>query len=124
VSALPARLSTRVGQLLRLALDSDQVGEIAGAIGAIKRTLATVGIDHHDFAELIECGLDRPARSARQPDLDPLDDWRSSALYCMHHADQLSDKEWGFIETIIHYKRQPTERQREWLEAIYARIAR
>lgn len=51
---------TRIGQLLRLALSSDQGGEITAAVGALRRALCAAGMDLHQLADAAERGL-RPA---------------------------------------------------------------
>jgi hypothetical protein len=46
----------RLGKLLRLALVADQAGEITGAICALKRALASAGLDPHFIADAFERG--------------------------------------------------------------------
>ncbi|MBR0777213.1 hypothetical protein JQ625_20425 [Bradyrhizobium diazoefficiens] len=41
---------TRIGRLLRLALSSDQDGEVIAAVGALKRAMSSAGIDLDDVA--------------------------------------------------------------------------
>jgi hypothetical protein len=102
-------LHTRAGQLIRLMLSSDQVGEVAGAAMALNRVITSRGMDVHQFADVVEGAL------ADTPALVPLDDdccdWRSIAAFCHHHRDRLGGKETEFLETILQYRRSPTERQ-------------
>jgi hypothetical protein len=115
-------LHTRAGQLIRLMLSSDQVGEVAGAAMALNRVITAKGMDIHKFADVVEVAL------ASAPTLVPLDDggedWKSVALFCRHHRDRLGGKETEFIETILQYRRSPTERQMKWLYDIRDRIER
>jgi hypothetical protein len=50
----------RIGQLLRVALSSNQPGETAAAIEALNRTLTAAGLDFHELAKVAETGLQLP----------------------------------------------------------------
>lgn len=49
-----APIAGKLSKLLRLLLSSDRDGEILAAAKAMARTLESVNLDHHDFAEAIE----------------------------------------------------------------------
>jgi len=53
-------VTRRIGQLIRL-LSSDQPGEASAAAQALKRTLASAGLDLHELAKVAEVGLKLPA---------------------------------------------------------------
>jgi glycine/D-amino acid oxidase-like deaminating enzyme len=78
--------SRRIGQLIRM-LSSDQPGEVAAAGQALNKALASVGLDIHALANVVEAGLRLPApteqpvkkqrpatttNKARRPDGRPL----------------------------------------------------
>jgi hypothetical protein len=58
--ANPTGTGRRIGQLLRLALSSNQPGETAAAIEALNRTLTAAGLDFHELAKVAETGLKLP----------------------------------------------------------------
>jgi hypothetical protein len=113
---------TKIAQLLRLILGTDQSGEIVAAVAALKRTLATGGLDHHALAAAVERGLSAPLTP--EPDPDGVPDWRSSAHFCRHHREQLSPREAIFIDSILASYRDLSEKQINWLWAIEAKVRR
>jgi hypothetical protein len=115
-------LPVRAGQLVKLMLSSDKIGEVAGAAAALNRTLATAGRDIYWLAEIVEAAL--PDAPALVPLDDDCGDWKSVALFCRHHRDRLGGKETEFIETILQYRRSPSERQLRWLSDIHERVRR
>ena len=59
------------------------------------------------------------------PDTVPLrNDWRRMAKYCNRCRGQLSARDRAFIEAMLHWRGEPTERQQQWLIDIYARLNR
>jgi hypothetical protein len=56
--------SRRIGQLIRM-LSSDQPGEAGAAALALKRTLASAGLDIHKLADVVEAGLHLPSPHER-----------------------------------------------------------
>ena len=114
-----SELSTKIARLLCLMIGTDKPGETVAAADATRRTLAAAGLDHHDLAAVVEAGLRVPL----VPD-DGSEDWKSVALFCRHHRDRLGEKETEFLETILQYRRSPTERQLQWLHDIHVRIRR
>jgi hypothetical protein len=109
-------VATRVGQLLRLALSSDRDGEVLASLSALKRTMATNGIDLHHLADAVVAGLGRPPVPA--PELD----WRDTARFCRSRPDLLSEKEARFIATIMSRDQPLSPKQDKWLLAIEARV--
>src|SRR5262245_43004686 len=100
---------TRIGQLLRLALSSDQDGEAIAAIAALKRSLAAAGLDLHDLAGAAERGLQpqqqQPPQQQRQttwgpPPPDP-GNWQSLAWFAHYHADHLTRTEREFVADML-----------------------
>src|SRR5258708_1189828 len=108
-----------VGQLVRLMLSTDKPGETVAAADAIRRTLASAGLDLYGVGDGMGGGL----RGPLVPD-DGGEDWKSVALFCRHHRDRLGGKETEFIETILQYRRSPSERQLRWLSDIHERVRR
>jgi hypothetical protein len=117
---VPATTAVRVGQLLPLALSSDQGGEVIAAVEALRRALDAAGLDHHDLAAAVERGLEdaKPRHNGPEPD----DDWRSMAWTCFRSAEQLSPRDRDFIEVILGYQRRPSDKQLEWLVSIHKRV--
>jgi hypothetical protein len=59
------------------------------------------------------------------PDIVPLrNDWRRMAQYCNRRRGQLNARDRAFIEAMLHWPGEPTERQQQWLIDIYARLNR
>jgi hypothetical protein len=118
----------RIGQLLRLALSTTADAEAVVALGALKRTMATSGIDLHALPAAVETGLRAPAPAAdpyhphRQERQESSQDWRAEAKFCHRHRDQLVGQEHGRIDTLMKWKGMPTPRQLDWLTRIVQRI--
>ncbi|MCP3397825.1 MULTISPECIES: hypothetical protein [unclassified Bradyrhizobium] len=99
---------TRIGQLLRLALSSNQTGEAVAAIAALKRTLGAAGLDLHDLAGAAERGL-QPQYQQQQPRQrgswgppEPsLDDWNSMAWWCFHHRYRVPVHQRELVEDLL-----------------------
>jgi hypothetical protein len=115
----------RLEKLVRM-LSSDKDGEVLAATAAIRRVLATEGLDIHSLAD----ALCRPAPRAEQraPHKDRAEDtdWYSMACECDAHEDRLSEREQKFISDMVTWtaRRAPTEKQQAWLLAIFARVRR
>lgn len=67
---------TKLSKLIRM-LGSDQPAEIVAAAGALKRALASAGLDLHDLASAAVRGFQRPAEARAMPSSPPPDpfDW-------------------------------------------------
>lgn len=124
-----APLAPKLARLIpRLASNHD--GEVVATVRAIKRTLASAGLDLHDLATALErepetriVYRDRPA-----PKRTPQMPWHEMALWCLDHGEgRLSARENDFIENVLarlslYQWSSPTERQAAWLRSIYTRL--
>jgi hypothetical protein len=124
MTAALTTIGPRLSQFIRL-LGSDRDGEVVAAARAIQRTLATVGQDFHDLADIVERSIER---SARPPDQEPAhhrecDDWRAMARWVRDSGARLSPKERGFVSDIAVRFGTLSERQAAWLLAIYERTS-
>ncbi len=99
---------------------SDHVGERAVAAAKADQLVRQLGLSWH---EIIAPPLapDAPRiRSWRAGDTD----WQRMAHFCRARRWLLSQKEQAFIEAVAAWRSDPTERQKDWLTAIYARVHR
>jgi hypothetical protein len=128
VGYLQPKIATRIGQLVLLALSSDQPGEVTNALAAARRTLAGAGLTIHDVATALERGLAPPPRPPPRsppppPEPEPPSmDWRGAVAFCDRHRDQLFGQESGLIDTLLRWRGVPTPKQMEWLGRIMERI--
>jgi hypothetical protein len=51
-------------------------------------------------------------------------DWHRMAAYCHRYRAALNPRDRAFVETMLTWRSQPTERQQDWLIDIYARLHR
>jgi hypothetical protein len=105
--SVPATIAPTLGKLIPL-LASDHDGEVVATARAIDRVLKSSGRDWHDLAATI-C-LPAPA------------DWRKEARFCASNAKRLTERELDFIATLARYRGHPTDKQRQWLSDIAARL--
>jgi hypothetical protein len=119
-AALATVENAKLAKLIRLALISDEAGEILGAIAAVRRMLAASNLDAHWLADIIERGA-----SPSAPSISPnaQGDDRSSIWWCWHHRDRLSPKEARFVETSTRWRGTISDRQRQWLRDICDKLA-
>jgi hypothetical protein len=75
---MSAAVSRRIGQLIRM-LSSDQPGEVAATVFALKRALSSISIDLHAFAHIIETQIARLSPETR-PAADAMDRFTSRRL--------------------------------------------
>jgi len=111
----------RLAKLLRLALVADHDGEIIGAVCALKRALASAGLDPHHIVDAFERGTSQVA-----PSISPADvagDDRSLVWFAWHRRDRLSVKEAAFVESLTRWRGTISDRQRVWLHDICDRLA-
>jgi hypothetical protein len=52
----------------------------------------------------------------------PAAEWQWMAKFCAERRTELNDTERNFVGNIRSLRRQPSDRQLEWLESIYARL--
>ena len=102
-------------------LENDQAGEVAAAAGALKRTLAGVGMDPHTFAAAVASSLSGAPALVPLHDRDG-DDWRSIVAHCLKHRDRLPGKEVTFLRGLLEYETTLSARQRKWLLDIRDRL--
>jgi hypothetical protein len=110
------KIAARVGQLLRLSLSATIPGEAFAALAAIKRT-----IDLHVLADAVEIGLKTPTSPAPSAPPPAASSWRSTARFCRLHEEQLSPKEIQFLDAILKYRGDISEKQMKWLRDIAQR---
>jgi hypothetical protein len=125
-----APIAERLGKFVRL-LSSDKDGEVVAAARAIMRTLAGEGLDIHALADSLALaqeaaaehylrGLPAGRREARNA--EPT--WHEIATECAEHLDRLREHEQKFVRDMVRRTVRggaPTEKQANWLRAIYAR---
>ncbi len=114
-----APISGRLEKLILL-LSSDKPGEVAAAAAAIERTLATVGCDWHDLAAWI--GAKQQASYTEEHPSG--DDWWQMREFCRRHSRRLRPREAEFIEDLVEWSGDLTEKQDAWLASIYRRLKR
>jgi hypothetical protein len=132
----------KIGKLIKM-LSSPNDGEVVAAARAILRTLAQEGTDIHELAERVEGRKLSQAEMQRiyhqafrdgKKSVEVAADFSNAgpSFYSMaceikHKANgQLSPKEQGFVEDMVRWcaRKEPTEKQANWLHAIYCRIGR
>ena len=120
---LTSSAAGRVGQLVRL-LASDKSGEVVAAASALKRTLGAAGLDMHAFAGIAEKALAPPLAP---PDVDG-PDVRLIIKFCLDYGDELTDREWQFVNDLDRLARrlgrrlELTAKQEAWLVSISERL--
>jgi hypothetical protein len=118
----------KLGKLLRL-LSSDKDGEVLAATAAIKRTLATEGLDIHGLADaLCRPALRAEAKAQRAPNTDRTGnedtDWHSVACECEAYGAFPNLREQKFVTDMVAWTQRatPTERQKDWLLIILNKV--
>lgn len=111
-NTLPAAIAPTLGKLIRR-LGSDHDGEIVATVYAIRRKLELEGRDLHDLANQITARMG-----------PPVTDWRAMTRYCAERQDQLTMRELNFIISIARWRCPLTNKQSQWLTAIYERLIR
>jgi hypothetical protein len=110
---------------LLLMLSSDQPGEVVSAARAIGRTLQGAGSNGHDFAaRLLPTRLG--ARERPDDDSNPFgpgpNRWRGMHKFCRERDAQLRPRERDFIKSLGTWRGALSEKQLNWLTAIYQRL--
>ena len=112
----------RIRQLL-LMLSSTQPGEVVNAAAAITRTLRDAGADWFDLVDGLQAPVARrPAFDDDTPDTTARD-WRSMRAFCLKRRDRLRERELEFLQNLGRWRGDLTEKQQNWLAAIYARLS-
>lgn len=115
----------RIRKLLLIALRSDQDGEVAGAIRAVKRVLAKSGHDEHWLVSTL-----RPNDTTPWIMGPSRTDWVSMLDFCGEDLSllMLSPRETEFVISLNQQRSRkgdgwrPSHRQQVWLEGIYNRL--
>jgi len=97
------KLAARIAQLAGM-FGSHHDGEVVNAARIADRLIR-------------DCGL-RWSDVIAQPPAE----WQHMAAVCGRRWPQLSDRERDFLTSIQRLRRQPSDRQLAWLEAIYTRL--
>jgi len=105
----------RLAKLLGM-LGSDHVGERAAAGAKADELVRRLGLSWFDIVvpKPVQTTVPRPS-----PDMV----WRRMALYADARQEQLTDREAEFIESMLRWRGEPTEKQKNWLMDIYARLS-
>ena len=117
-----AEIVARISKLIpRLASNHD--GEVVATVAAIKRTLEASGFDFNDLASSVSAiGLEAALVPAAMPFVSPAEDWSDIIRQCFEHRSSLSAKERAFVESMIAWDAEPTEKQQKWLLDIAHRL--
>lgn len=116
----------RLAKLLRLALVADHDGEAIGAIHALRRALASSGLDPHFVADAFLRGtqpmaiVDRPDDSDGEHDDG---DDRSSIWFAYHRRYSLTPRDRQFVEGLTRWHGTLSAKQRKWLADILDKLA-
>jgi hypothetical protein len=105
----------QLGKLIRLIFISDRPGEIANAIGAVRRLLASENLDAHWLAER----LTTPIQIKPEPDVG-----QSTVWWCFHRRRLLSERDCDFIESIAKSGKSLSAKQQKWVADIVAKLER
>jgi hypothetical protein len=123
---------SKLGQLLLVVLSSDQPGEVAAAIAALRKQLDKAGRDIHWLADQLSKIVDAPAvtkhvpghvRRTAQSGL-----WWLQLEFCIGNLEKLREREAEFIEslmdqwTVKDVRWTPSAKQLRWLQNIYDRL--
>jgi hypothetical protein len=110
----------------RILLDpraADRLAKICGMLGAAhdgERAAAAAKAD-----ELVRSlGLTwREVIAVPAPSIAPqTSDWKMMAGYCHGRPWLMREKEREFVRSILNWRRELTEKQKDWLCAIYSRV--
>ena len=113
--ALPPALARNIAKLLVLILRADQPGEVAAAVGALRRTLQAADLDAHQLAAAI---------TGARGDADDLDDL-DRVEACLERVDFFNDREINFLVIVrgrLRCGQQISSAQRAWLHGLFARV--
>jgi hypothetical protein len=113
---LPSTSAERLSQLM-LMLSSTHDGEVVNAARAIGRLLDAERADWHMLANGI-CRT-KPGRTDDHPSGWH---WRSAAEFCARHSQRLNNWEQDFIDSMLKWRRAPSQKQLDALERLRQRI--
>jgi hypothetical protein len=118
----------KIQKLIRL-LSSPNDGEVVATVHALMRALKADGTDIHALAERISAHKQhaggRASAAASPANAAPSHLAMARAILRMEHG-RLSPKQRDFVVAMVSWcaLREPTERQAQWLHAIYCKIGR
>jgi len=105
VPPIPAKVAERLAQLCGM-FGSAHEGERANAAALADRLVRQSGLTWHDVI--------------RQPPPE----WQAIAIHVRAHRHMLNARERDFIDNVVRQRRPPSEKQLDWLVAIYSRLQR
>ena len=119
MATLNPQAANRLSKILGL-LGSEHSGERDAAAQAAHKIVRGAGLT---WADIIHAprNSDPPRIRAWRAD-EP--DWKRMAHFCHARQWSLSEKDRRFVRTMVDWCGQPTNRQREWLLDLYARLHR
>jgi hypothetical protein len=120
-----ARVETgKLAKLLRLAFGSDQDGEIVAAVAALKRSLASAGLDPHYIVDAFERGAQPMTIVDHRDDPEPdADDDRSAIWFPFHRRYSLTPRDRQFIEGLTRWRGPLSINQQKWLRDVCDTLA-
>jgi hypothetical protein len=107
------------GKLLRLALVSDQDGEVLSALAALKRALAASGLDPHHIVDCYEYGT--KSLAVTSADREHGDD-RSAIWFAFHRRYSLTPRDRDFVEAMTRWRGLLSVKQQKWLRDIIGKL--
>jgi hypothetical protein len=93
-------------------------GEVFNAARAIDRTLRAAGADWHDLAGRL--AATKTSHRSRNDRADT--GWRAMREFCIERSNRLRSRELEFVTGLSKWRGDLTEKQNQWLTAIYERL--
>ena len=113
---LHGKTADQIAKSIKLIFISDQPGEIANAIAAVCRLLASENRDVHWLAERLTAP---PQKQAAHPELrDDVVQW------CLSRRFFLSPRDRGFLENVARQLKPLSAKQQQWLSDINCKVER
>lgn len=113
---LHSKTADQLAKFIKLIFISDQPGEIANAIAAVCRLLASENRDGHWLAERLT------APPQKQPTEQHSD--KSTVWWAYHHRHLLSPRDRQFIEGVAEQRSPLSVKQQKWLRDVVAKLER
>jgi hypothetical protein len=114
--AMTALLDPNLGDRLAKLCGSTHDGERATAAAKADALVRQLGLTWQDVIVL-------PIGHTRLMVMSPtIADWQKMASLCFARRAYLNPREREFIESMLRWRRKPTERQLDWLIALHARL--
>jgi hypothetical protein len=102
-------------------LGSDHPGERDTAARMASRMLSDLSLT---WAQVIVAPAPSIVPQRPRPHGASTDTWRRMALYCHNRRWSLTAAEQRFVADMVNHRSEPSERQADWLCAIYDRVLR